>query len=170
MTTTDSTTAQPQGRPRPRARLQELEFFLGEWSAPGVFHDTPFGSRKTIDMRVTGSVVEGGHWIMTRTEELPTPDNPSPLTARYLWGYDVATDEFTADWFDSNGGHAVQRSRGWDGDTFVFAGTMTMAGHSVPLRDTFTRTGEDSYSHIGEIDLGAGWVPVDEETAVRVGA
>lgn len=42
-----------------------------------------------------------------------------------------------------------------------------MAGSSVPLRDMFTRTGADSYHRIGEIKLGASWIPVNEENAVR---
>lgn len=171
MTTTNEAAqlaeGQGAGRPQPSPRLRELDFFLGSWDAPGLFHETPFGARKNIDMHITSTSVDGGFWIMVRTEELPTPENPAPLTARYMWGYDIATDEFVAEWFDSNGGRAVQRSKGWDGDRFVLEGTMTMAGNSVPLRDTFTRTGEDSYHHIGEINLGVGWIPVDEENAVR---
>ncbi|MTD59588.1 DUF1579 family protein [Amycolatopsis pithecellobii] len=165
--TTSETPAGTQGAPGPSPRLRELGFFVGAWEAPGVFHETPFGPRKDIEMRVTGEAVDGGHWVLVRTEELPTPENPAPLSAHYLWGYDVAADEFVADWFDSNGGRAVQRSKGWEGDVFVLEGTMTMAGNSVPLRDTFTRKGPDAYHHIGEIDLGNGWIPVDEEQAVR---
>lgn len=168
ITTADTDPSQGPSGPQPHPRLQDLAFFLGAWDAPGLFHDTPFGPRKDIEMQITTTLEEGGHWIMVRTEELPTPENPSPLTARYLWGFDVTTNEFVADWFDSNGGHAVQRSSGWDGDRFVLEGTMTMAGNSVPLRDSFTRDGDDSYHHIGEINLGAGWLPVDEETATRV--
>ncbi|MFD9701626.1 hypothetical protein [Lentzea sp. NPDC059081] len=166
--TAENTAAQVAG-PSPSPRLRELDFFHGAWEASGLFHETPFGPRKDIEMRIETAAVERGHWVMVRTEELATPANPAPLTARYLWGHDVATGEFVADWFDSNGGHAVQRSSGWDGETFVLTGVMTMAGTSVPLRDTFTRLGDSSYHHIGEIDLGGGWIPVDEETVTRVG-
>lgn len=148
-------------------QLRDLEFFLGDCDAPGVFHETPFGPRKPIDMRVVVSTEEGGRWITSHMQELPTADNPHPLTARYMWGSDAGTGGFTADWFDSNGGRGQQRSTGWSGDTFVFEGTITMNGATVPLRDTFTRQGPDAYHHIGEIDLGDGWIPVDEENAVR---
>ncbi|MEC3951994.1 hypothetical protein VMT65_03005 [Nocardia sp. CDC153] len=148
-------------------RMGELEFFVGRWDAPGVFHETPFGARKPIDMRIDTVREPGGFWITLNTAELPTPDNPAPLSARYVWGYDSATDEFVADWYDSNGGRGVQRSKGWEGDRLVFLGTITMNGATVPLRDTFTRRGPDAYHHIGEIDLGAGWIAVDEEEAVR---
>ncbi|MGW4601416.1 hypothetical protein ACWEOA_40025 [Streptomyces sp. NPDC004457] len=50
----------------------------------------------------------------------------------------------------------------------MFEGTMTMNGATVPLRDTFTRLGPDTYHHIGELDLGQGWTAVDEETATRL--
>ena len=154
--------------PSPHERLRELEFFLGSWEAPGLFHQTPFGPQKQIDMRVEGSAEGRGFWVTLRTAELATPDNPAPLTARYMWGYDPAADEFTADWYDSNGGRGAQRSTGWNGDRLEFTGTITMNGAAVPLRDTFTRRGPDAYHHIGELDLGSGWMPVDEEDAVRV--
>ncbi|MEV6878678.1 hypothetical protein [Amycolatopsis sp. NPDC051128] len=34
-----------------------------------------------------------------------------------------------------------QRSAYWDGDWLVFLGTVTMGGHTVPLRETVTRVG-----------------------------
>lgn len=158
--TNTSTFAQP--------RLGDLGFFLGGWEGSGEFHATPFGSQKAIDMRVTVTLEERGQWLMVRTEELATDDNAAPLTARYLWGYDQTATEFTAEWFDSNGGRATQRSAGWVDDTLVFLGTMTVGGFTVPLRDTFTRQGESGYYHIGETDLGEGWITVDDETFTRV--
>ncbi|OXM61724.1 hypothetical protein CF165_37765 [Amycolatopsis vastitatis] len=118
-------------------------------------------------MRIDGVREQRGFWITLGTAELPTPENPAPLSARYVWGYDPAAGEFVADWYDSNGGRAVQRSAGWAGDRLRFLGTITMNGATVPLRDTFTRRGADAYHHVGEIDLGEGWIPVDEEEAVR---
>jgi hypothetical protein len=126
---------------------------------------TPFGAAKPIEMTLTGSSEDRGFWTVLRTEETATGHNPDPLTARYTWGYDEATDEFVADWYDSNGGRARQRSAG----RLVFLGTIAMGGHTVPLRDTFTRTDPDGYHHLGETDLGDGWIPVDDETVTRVG-
>lgn len=42
-----------------------------------------------------------------------------------------------------------------------------MNGATLPLRDSFSRRGTDAYHHIGETDLGNGWIAVDEES-VRV--
>ncbi|WP_432837375.1 hypothetical protein [Dactylosporangium sp. CA-092794] len=154
--------------PEPDARLRELDYFVGAWQAAGRFHETPFGPAKPIAMRIVASSEDRGFWRVVRTEELPSADNPTPLTARYLWGYDAAAGEFVAEWFDSNGGRATQRSAGWDGDRLAFLGAMTMGGYTVPLRDTFTRSGPDRYHHIGEVDLGGGWQAVDDEDVTRV--
>lgn len=151
------------------ARMNELTFFVGTWRAEGRFHETAFGAAKPIEMTLTGSSEDRGFWTVLRMEETATELNPDPLTARYIWGYDEAADEFVADWYDSNGGRARQRSAGWDGDRLVFLGTITMGGHTAPLRDTFTRTDPDGYHHLGETDLGDGWIPVDDETVTRVG-
>ncbi|AEK40899.1 hypothetical protein RAM_12045 [Amycolatopsis mediterranei S699] len=123
--------------------------------------------RKPIRMRIDGVREHRGFWITLATAELPTPENPAPLSVRYVWGCDPAAGELAADWYDSNGGRAVQRSAGWVGEELWFLGTITMNGATVPLRDTFTRRGPDAYHHVGEIDLGEGWIPVDEEEAVR---
>lgn len=152
----------------PTNRLSELDFFVGRWHATGKFHETPFGPGKPIEMSITGTSEDRGTWTVVRTEEHATADNPAPLTARYLWGYDAVANEFVAEWFDSNGGRATQRSSGWEGDVLIFLGTMTLGGATVPLRDTFTRQGPDGYHHIGETDLGQGWIAVDDEDVVRV--
>lgn len=155
--------------PRPHPRVADLDFFVGSWQAVGRFHETPFGAAKAIEMTIAGSREDRGFWTVVRTEEVATEQNPDPLTARYLWGYDADADEFVAEWFDSNGGRATQRSKGWQGDKLVFLGAMTMGGHTVPLRDSFTRSDDDHYYHIGETDLGHGWITVDDETVTRVG-
>jgi hypothetical protein len=114
--------------------------------------------------------VHRGFWIRTWTAERPTPDNPNPLTATYLWGYDFDTGWFSAEWFDSNGGRATQTSTGWEGDRLVFLGQMAYGGYRFALRDIFTRHGDDAYLHLGEVDLGQAWIPVDEKQAYRRGA
>ena len=159
-----------QAVPYPAPELAELGFFTGAWEAEGTFHATPFSSRKPIVMRIDVEVVHRGFWIRTRTAEQPSPDNPNPLTATYLWGYDPETGRFGAEWFDSNGGRATQTSTGWEGDRLVFTGQMTYGGSRFALRDTFTRTSPDGFHHLGEVDLGQGWIPVDEERARRRGA
>lgn len=170
MSDNTANTTEAPGAPQPNERMRELDFFLGAWDAPGVFHETPFRPRAPIRMRIVGTSEGRGFWRMVRTTELPTPENPNPLTAMYVWGYDADSDEFVADWYDSNGGRASQRSKGWDGDRFQFSGSITTNGATVPLRDTFTRRGPDAYHHIGEVDLGDGWMAIDEEDAVRAEA
>jgi hypothetical protein len=161
-----STTVE-QDVPQPAPELAELAFFTGAWEAEGTFHATAFSSRKPIAMRIEVDLVHRGFWIRTRTAEQPSPDNPNPLTATYLWGHDPESGGFSAEWFDSNGGRATQTSTGWEGDHLVFIGQMTYGGYRFALRDTFSRRGDDAYHHLGEVDLGQGWIPVDEEFAHR---
>ena len=156
-----------QAVPSPAPGLAALGFFTGAWEAEGTFHATPFSAEKPIAMRIDVEPVHRGFWVQTRTAEQPSPDNPNPLTATYLWGYDAEAGRFSAEWFDSNGGRATQASTGWEGDRLVFLGQMTLGGDRFALRDTFTRRGDDEFHHLGEVDLGQGWIPVDEEHARR---
>jgi hypothetical protein len=156
--------------PQPAAQLADLTFFTGVWDADGTFFATPFSAQKPIQMRITVEPEHRGFWVRTRAAELPSHDNPNPLSATYLWGFDPQEDRFIAEWFDSNGGRASQTSPGWNGDLLVFNGQMTAGGFTFALRDTFTRRGDNEYHHLGEVDLGQGWIPVDEENARRASA
>lgn len=73
------------------------------------------------DPRRDDRTEQRGYRLSVRSEEQATPDNPQPLTARSGWGYDTSTDQFVADWFDSNHGRARQTSAGWDGDMLLQA-------------------------------------------------
>lgn len=165
--TTETKPSSTTGPPTPDLRMRDLEFFVGEWDAPGRFHPTPFGPAKDIEMHLAGAYDTRGFWFELVSTELATSSNPAPLTARYVWGYDATSQELVADWFDSNGGRGIQRSTGWQDNVLEFSGTITMQGATIPLRDTFTKRGPDAYHHIGAVDLGTGWIPVDEEEAVR---
>lgn len=163
MTTSDT----QQAVLTPSPRLAELDFFRGTWDAEGTFHATPFSAFKPIRMTIEVVSAHRGFWLQFTTAELADDANPNPLSATYIWGYDPAAGHYLARWFDSNGGRATQTSIGWHNETLVFEGEMTNAGFTFQLRDTFTRNAEDEYYHLGEVNLGEGWIPVDEETAKR---
>jgi hypothetical protein len=148
----------------PAAALQDLAFFVGNWQARGTFFATPTSPQKAIEMSIGVTFELGGNWLVLRTAEEATPANVHPLSAIYIWGYDLVNKQYIASWFDSSGGRATQTSSGWNGDTLVFLGEMTFGGQTFPLRDTFVRKGERTYYHIGEAHFQGQWFPVDEET------
>jgi hypothetical protein len=150
--------------------MRELDFFLGRWQAVGIVHPmTPDAPRKSIEMRIEGSIEASGFWITRRARELPTAQNPVPLTGFAVWGYDAGTDEFVGYWYDSAGCRAEQRSRGWDGDRFELAGSVVnVLGDAYHLTDTFTRRGPDAYHHISVVLVGGESFAADEEECVRV--
>ena len=80
---TSAATGAP-GAPQPDERMRELDSFLGTWDAPGVFHETPFGPRKPIQMKIEGASEGRGFWTTVRMTELPTPETPAPLTGQVL--------------------------------------------------------------------------------------
>ncbi|MDQ0772795.1 hypothetical protein QF026_001261 [Streptomyces aurantiacus] len=162
-----SASATSGGTAAPVSRMSELSFFSGRWRGTGTFFLSASGNPKPIIMEIQNGTGYDGFWSTTHTTERKTAENPDPLTAVYLWGYDPDQDVFVAEWFDSRGGRATQRSLGWDGNRFVFLGTMTSGGSTFTLRDTFVRHDKNSYHHIGEADFGSGWVAVDEEEVRR---
>ena len=118
-------------------------------------------------MHIEADLVYRGFWLRFNTAELPDGDNPNPLSATYVLGYDTSAGKYVSIWFDSNGGHATQTSAGWDDQTLVLDGQMTVGGFTFPLRDTFLRRTDDEYYHLAEVDMGQGWIRADEETVRR---
>ena len=153
-----------------RSALQDLAFFVGKWQANGTFFATPTSPQKPIAMTTDVTFELGGHWLVQRTEEQPTPENPSPLSVIYIWGYDLTSQQFIASWFASNGGRATQTSSGWNGDQLVFLGEMTIAGQTFPLRSTFIKKGENTFYYLGEVYFNGKWIPRGENLSVRWGA
>src|SRR5258706_14039196 len=84
--------------------LQDLAFFVGSWKANGTFFAIPGSPEKAIEMNIQGVQELENNWLILRTEEKVTPENPHPLSAIYIWGYDLASGQFLASWFDSHGG------------------------------------------------------------------
>lgn len=158
---------QPAGPPSPSAELDQLAFFLGRWHGKGTFFATPWWPEKPIEMTTEVTREPGSTWYLTRTAEQASRENPDPLTALYIWGYDATAEQFVASWFDSRGGRATQTSPAWEGDTLVFQGEMTAGGYKFPLRDTFVKRSDRAYHHLGEVNLEGRWLPVDEEEMSR---
>jgi hypothetical protein len=153
--------------PLPPPQLAELDYFRGTWDAEGIFHATPFSAQKPIRMLIEANLVYRGFWLQFNTAELADADNQNPLSATYVIGYDTGADAYQSIWFDSNGGRATQTSAGWNDGKLVLEGEMTAGGFTFPLRDTFVRRTDDEYYHLGEVDMGQGWIPADEETVRR---
>jgi hypothetical protein len=149
-------------------QMLQIAFFAGSWRATGTFFATPFNpTSKPIRMAIRTRLEDGDSWLVQHTAETATAENPNPLSAHYLWGYNSACKVFTADWFDSNGGRATQTSQGWEGDKLTFTGHITYGDRVFPLQDIFVKKGKTSYYHRGQVDFGQGWQAVDEENVFR---
>jgi hypothetical protein len=157
----------PSGPPSPSPELSQLAFFAGEWSCKGKAEESPFGpAHATVGtVRVTREI--GGFWYAGDYTEKKTAENPHPMTFRFLQGYDSGAKAFTMDCFDAFGGHCRQTSAGWQDGKLVYSGESTGSGPATPVRDTFTKTGEASLEHTGEMQMDGKWMTLDHETCTR---
>lgn len=157
----------PSGPPSPSPELAKLAFFAGEWSCKGKAEESPFGPAHATVATVRIANQIGGFWYEGTYTEQKTAENPHPMTLHFLQGYDSAAKVFTLDCFDAFGGHCHQTSAGWQDDKLVYSGESSGSGPATPMRDTFTRTGEASLEHMGEIQMDGKWVATDHETCTR---
>jgi hypothetical protein len=156
-----SQAAAPEGPPIPSPELGKLAFFAGDWSCTG--------KAEATRAKVHISKEIGGFWYVGRYEEIKTAENPHPVVFEFFQGYNTADKTFVMDCFDSFGNHCHQASAGWQGDKLAYSGEATGSGPALPARDTFTRTGDASLEHRGELQIEGQWTVTDHEACKRRG-
>src|SRR3712207_803118 len=100
--------ASPTGlgsRRSPHARMQDLNYFTGSWTASGTVRETPYGRSRPLRTTVSTSSVTGGFWLQTRIQEQSAMENPDHFGARRLWGYDMVSDRYVSFCVDNHGSH-----------------------------------------------------------------
>jgi Protein of unknown function (DUF1579) len=163
-----SQTPAPSGPPAPSPELGKLSFFAGDWSCKGKAEASPFGPAHATVGRVQVHREMGGFWYLGHYSEKKTAENPQPIVFYFMEGYDPTAKTFIMDCFDSFGSHCHQTSAGWQGDKLVYTGESTGNGPATPVRDTFTKTGDASLEHNGEMQVEGKWVALDHESCTRI--
>jgi len=159
---------QPPAPTVPPAELSQLSFFTGNWKCTGRAFATPFGPEHTTTATVVGASVVGGWWQELKYDEAKSAANPVPVHASMMLGYDSEKKQFVAVCFDSFGMHCSQAAPSWVGDTLAFAGHSSMGDGKTGVRDTFTKSGANGITHVGEMQGPDGaWMKLDEETCTR---
>lgn len=157
----------PAGPPSPSPELKQLAFFAGDWNCKGKVEANPFGPAHATQGRVHVGKEIGGFWYVGNYSETKTAENPHPMVFRFLQGYDGTAKAFTMDCFDVFGSHCHQTSAGWQDNKLVYTGESTGSGPATPVRDVFTKTGEASLEHAGEMQVEGKWMTIDRETCTR---
>jgi hypothetical protein len=160
--------AAPAAAPAPAPELQQLAFFAGDWNCKGRAEASPMGAAHATQATVHLRRDIGGFWYVGHYEEKKTAENPKPMVFHFLQGYDGTAKAFIMECFDAFGGHCHQTSAGWQDGKLVYTGESTGSGPATPVRDTFTKKGDASLEHAGEMQVEAKWVATDHETCTRV--
>lgn len=124
-----SSAAQTPAAPTPPALVAEqLEFFNGTWNCTG-----------TSDGTMTQKPELGGWWYAVRFEQKKSKTSPQPYLSTSMLGYDTSRKLFTRTDFDNRGALVRITSKGWQGDSWVWEGTITSPERSGEYRQTLSR-------------------------------
>lgn len=150
----------------PITELVPLRIFVGTWDCNGTASD-PSGTTESVTMRGNAKFELGGHWLNWVGVEQP-PTGTSPYAAQWLMGWDASRSVYTVDSFDNLGSRVSETTTGWAGDDFVSAGQLTSrSGNRVPSRTTITRTSDDEFRYVTDLNLGQ-WFTVNDLRCSRV--
>lgn len=133
-------------------RIGEFKWMIGDWAFENHVRGTPTTPAYTDTYYYTYELADNG----TRY----TVSGHGAKARPYL-----TFDPFSNRWMMTftEGLFGVLQSHGWEGDTIVFSGPLTMLGIDCELRQTLTKKGPDEFQILNEEKLPDGsWRETDE--------
>lgn len=135
-----------------KAKMEEFKWLVGEWAAENRVPATPTTPAYTDTYIYTYQLCEDD----TRLSITGPGGKPRPY---------LTFDPFSSRWIMTftEAVYGVLQSEGWNGDSIVFKGALTMLGVDCELRQTITRKNGDEFHTLNEEKLSDGrWHMTDE--------
>jgi len=151
----------------PNPKLKDLDWFAHNYDCTGIAYANPMAPEHPTRATVTGDWTLGGTWVRFSYIEMKTPKNPMPVAVRGFFGYDPEIKKFVVGTVDNMGGYSTGAADGWNGDAITFEGPWHLGTQTVAARDTFTKTGAKSMTHVGEMQMDGKWMKYGQETCTR---
>lgn len=145
-----STSPVATSAPRIAGELGRLEFLRGSWQCKG--------GDVTASIRV--GLTGGG-------SRLAFEYHDGKIDAAEEWSWDEGVREFLAAGSDGRGRTVDSSTTGWAGDRLVWEGTARGGGKRTAWRQTFLRTGADSFEHDLELQTAGEWKSIGHEVCKR---
>lgn len=133
-------------------RIAEFKWLIGDWAFENHVRATPTTPAYTDTYYYTYALADDGARY--------TVSGHGAKARPYL-----TFDPFSNRWMMTftEGLFGVLQSNGWDGDSIVFSGPLTMLGIDCELRQTITKKGPDEFHILNEEKLADGsWREADE--------
>ena len=148
--------------------IHQLDPLGGNWQCKGTafaFGDMP---EHPISAKVTGSWILGNSWLAMNYTETKTAKNPSPMSVRGFFSYDMAIKKFVLGSVLTDRGYSVESSDGWNGDSIAFVGDNHMgAAPAFTGRDTWMKSGKNKITDTFERQDGGSWKKLVEANCTR---
>jgi hypothetical protein len=154
----------------PPAELSALKYFVGTWSCEGKgFTPAALGGKEFPNKeKVTFSLTLDGFWIAGNFESEKIPGMPFPTVGKSenRASYDRLEKSFVLLGMSNRGGYTMAKSKGWEGNKFVWAGTSSGL-IKIDVRITITKKSETEYHALGERMEGGKWTTAGDNTCKK---
>jgi hypothetical protein len=135
-----------------RAKMEEFKWLVGEWAAENRVRATPTTPAYTDTYFYTYQLSDDAARILI----IGPGGKPRPY---------LTFDPFSHRWMMTftDGLYGVLQSEGWQGDSMVFTGPLTMLGVDCEIRQTMAKRSADEFHTLNEEKLPDGrWQVTDE--------
>ena len=135
-----------------KAKMEEFTWLVGEWSAMNKVRATPTTPAYTDTYFYSYQLCEGDTRIsITGPGGMPRPYLTfDPFRERWMMTFTESV-------------YGVLQSKGWQRESIVFSGCLTMLGVDCEIRQTISKRSADAFYTLNEEKIKEGtWVVTDE--------
>jgi hypothetical protein len=148
--------------------LTIVAWTLGSWTCSGSYRDVPplitaHPVLATFRITIEPSL---GDWITARYAEIPTAENPAPVSLVDLSTVDPTGAGVRV--FASSGGLRSWSTFVPDPDAIAFIGTYNVFGLSFGFAQIVARHGDKAFTSTSSIDVGSGLQVLQTLTCLRI--
>ena len=98
----------------------------------------------------------GGRWLLVKTEESKSKDNPKPTVSQQVWGWSREQTGLVQNGADNHGGFYAGTSTGWVGERLSWVTDAARGAKRAKLKQSFTKQGKDLALEIALDPSGSG--------------
>ena len=152
--------------PKPSRELAQLDFFRGKWTCAGKQFASPFGPEHTFTGSSEDSLAADGFWHVWLYQEERSNVHPG-TKVHGMWGWNASSKQFVRASGDSAGQWETGTSSGFEAGTLRWSGQSSGPLGTFDFRSTFTKQGDQKWSHYLEIRVKDGEFTRFQEVTCR---
>jgi hypothetical protein len=157
-------TAAPPGPPAPPPEMSFEQGLVGNWQCEGKQDPVPGMPDGKRLARLECKMTKAGFWLQCDAIATAGPMKDQSVITSFV-GWDPVQQKHIRTSFNPGGITTLTSTKGWEGNTLVWAGELTKKGQKLPFKITIVKQSETE--QLGKIELDGKQSAEDHCTKIK---